>query len=87
MIRTLRDIERRVLPHGWADLARQLLLFAAAYYAYQLVRGAADGKAAVAAWNATNIISFEQSLNMFVEPSIQAWAASTGWIADFAAWM
>ncbi|ADB49225.1 phosphatase PAP2 family protein [Conexibacter woesei] len=87
MIRTLRDIERRVLPHGWADLARQLLLFAAAYYAYQIVRGAADGKAAVAAWNATNIIGLEQSLNLFIEPSVQAWAASTGWVADVTAWL
>lgn len=87
MIRTLRDIERRLLPHGWADLARQLLLFAAAYYAYQIVRGAADGKAAVAAWNATNIIGLEQSLDLFIEPSVQAWATSTGWIADFAAWV
>jgi membrane-associated phospholipid phosphatase len=87
MIRTLRNVERRALPHGWADLARQLLLFAAAYYAYQLVRGAADGKAATAAWNATKIINLEHNLNIFVEPSVQTWAANTGWISDIAAWM
>lgn len=87
MIRTLRDIERRLLPHGWADLARQLLLFAAAYYGYQIVRGAADGKAAAAAWNATTIINLEQSIGLFIEPSVQAWAASTGWLADVTAWL
>ena len=87
MTRTLRTIERRALPHGWADLARQLLLFAAAYYAYQLVRGAADGKAATAAWNATQIIALEHSLGLFVEPAIQRWAADTGFLSDFAAWM
>lgn len=87
MIRSLRNFEQRVLPHGVWDLARQLLLFAAAYYGYQMVRGIADGKAAAAAWNATQIINLEHSLNVFIEPSIQSWAESTGWIADFAAWM
>ncbi|MDW5594463.1 phosphatase PAP2 family protein [Conexibacter stalactiti] len=87
MIRSLRNFEQRVLPHGVGDLLRQLLLFAVAYYGYQMVRGIADGKAAVAAWNATKIINLEHSLNVFIEPSIQSWASSTGWISDFAAWM
>ena len=87
MIRGLRNIERRVLPQGWADAARQLLLFAAAYYAYQIVRGAVDGKVAVAAWNATKIINLEHSLHVFAEPSVQAWASSRGWIIHVADWM
>jgi membrane-associated phospholipid phosphatase len=87
MIRGLRNIERRVLPQGWADAARQLLLFAAAYYAYQIVRGVVDGKVAVAAWNATKIINLEHSLHVFAEPSVQAWASSRGWIIHVADWM
>ncbi len=87
MVRGLRNIEQRVLPRGWADAARQVLLFAAAYYAYQIVRGTADGKVATAAWNATKIINLEQSLHLFVEPSVQAWASSTTWIIHFADWM
>lgn len=87
MIRALRNIERRVLPRGWADLARQLALFAAAYYGYQIVRGMADGQVAAATWNATKIINLEHQLHLFVEPSVQAWAASMGWLSDFAAWM
>jgi hypothetical protein len=87
MIRSIRNFEQRALPHGVGDLVRQLLLFAVAYYGYQIVRGIADGKAAVAAWNATKIINLEHSLHVFVEPSVQSWAASTGWISDFAAWM
>lgn len=87
MLRGLRMIERRVLPHGWTDLARQLLLFAAAYYAYQIVRGAVDGQVATAAWNATKIINLEHTLNIFVEPSVQAWASSQKWLIDFANWM
>jgi membrane-associated phospholipid phosphatase len=86
MIRTLRNIERRALPHGWVDAARQLLLFAVAYYAYQLVRGAVDGKIAVAAWNATKIINLEHSLHVFVEPSVQAWASSKRWLISVADW-
>ena len=87
MIRGLRNIERRVLPQGWADAARQLLLFAAAYYAYQIVRGTVDGKVAVAAWNATKIINLEHSLHVFAEPNVQAWAAGQHWIIHVADWM
>jgi membrane-associated phospholipid phosphatase len=87
MLRGLRNIEQRVLPHGWMDLARQLLLFAAAYYAYQIVRGAVDGKVAVAAWNATKIINLEHTLHIFAEPSVQAWASSQSWLIDSANWM
>jgi len=86
MLQTLRNLERRVLPHGAGDLVRQLLLFAIAYYAYLIVRGAVDGKGAVAAWNATKVINLEHSLHVFIEPSVQSWAASKSWLADFAAW-
>jgi membrane-associated phospholipid phosphatase len=87
MIRGLRNIEQHVLPRGWVDAARQLLLFAAAYYAYQIVRGTADGKVAVAAWNATKIINLEQNLHVFAEPSVQAWVSSKEWLIHFADWM
>ncbi len=36
-------IETRVLPRGWTDVVRQLLLFVAAYVLYQVVRGLVDG--------------------------------------------
>jgi membrane-associated phospholipid phosphatase len=87
MVRALRVFERRVLPRGWIDLVRQVLLFAAAYYAYQLVRGLADGKVATAAWNATKIINLEQSLNMFAEPTVQGWVSGQRWLIHFADWM
>jgi len=82
MLRPLRLIERHWLPKGWADLLRQLMLFAVAYYGYQLVRGAVDGKVAVATWNATKLIWLEHTLHMFVEPSVQAWATNRHWIMD-----
>jgi membrane-associated phospholipid phosphatase len=83
----LRRIEARLLPRGWADAIRQFLLFAAAYYGYRIVRGMVDNKAGLAAWNATKVIWLEHKLHFFVEPSIQSWATSTGWIIDFASWM
>jgi membrane-associated phospholipid phosphatase len=87
MVRGLRHIERRVLPRGWVDAARQLLLFAAAYYAYQIVRGTVDSKVGTAAWNATKIINLEHSLHVFAEPSVQAWASNKHWLIHGADWM
>jgi hypothetical protein len=59
-------------------LLRQIALFAAAYYAYRLTRGAIDDPqgAAVAFGNARNLIHVEQSLGLFVEPSVQAWSSA-----------
>jgi PAP2 superfamily len=71
----LRMIERRVLPRGWKDLLRQILLFAGAYLLYQLVRGLIDGGSGYKPFgDATRIIDIERWLHVFVEPSIQAWA-------------
>lgn len=86
MVRGLRNIERRVLPRGWLDAARQLLLFFAAYNAYEIVRGNVDGRVATAAWNATKIINLEHSLHVFAEPSVQAWASSKHWLIHIADW-
>ena len=78
----------RLLPNGWIDAFRQLLLFASAYYAYRIVRGMVDGKASVAFENARDIISAERSLNLFFEQDFQEWALSNArWIVDGANWM
>ncbi len=87
MIRTFRHIEQRLLPHGWFDLVRQVLLFLAAYEGYQIVRGLVNSKVAVATWNATKIINLEHSLHIFAEPSIQSWASGQTWLIDGAGWM
>jgi hypothetical protein len=71
------------------DVVRQILLFAIAYYGYRLARGVVDDPsgATVAFKNARNLIDFEQSLGIFVEPSVQAWAATRPVILDFASWV
>jgi len=87
MLAVLRSAERRVFPRGVGDAVWQLLLFAGAYLAYQIVRGVADGQVPTAFWNATQLINLEHATGIFVEPSIQAWTQSTGWLMTVANWL
>src|ERR1700733_11981375 len=87
MRRHLKAIGTRWLPRGWGDALRQVLLFAGAYVAYQVVRGLIDGNdVAKATWNATKVIDLERALHVFIEPSIQAWALHVHWVMDIADW-
>src|SRR4051812_50137494 len=71
MLARLRAAAPRALPNGWPDAVRQLLVFAAAYYAYRLVRGAGDGHTTATAFeHARGIIGVERSLHPFVEPAV-----------------
>jgi hypothetical protein len=83
-----RSLQARLLPHGALDVVRQVLLFAAAYYGYRLVRGWIDDPqgATVAFNNARHVIRLEQTMGFFVEPSVQAWASTKPAIIDFASW-
>src|SRR5205085_5337774 len=45
----VRSLPARLLPHGWFDLVRQVLLFFIAYNGYRLVRGMADDPGVTAA--------------------------------------
>lgn len=87
MLSLARRTEARLFPQGWPDALRQVLLFAAAYYGYQIVRGMVDGQIAVANWNATKLIWIEHQLGFFVEPSLQAWATSRAWLIGAASWL
>ena len=79
----------RLLPNGPLDVVRQVVLFVAAFQVYRVTRGVADNpEAATAAFqNARDLIDVEQALNIFVEPSLQAFAAGQEWLIDGAAWM
>src|SRR5438309_10713097 len=79
-------IEARLLPRDWRDVVRQLLLFAAAYAGYQLVRGFVDGSGYKPFGDATRIINLERVLHVFIEPSIQQWVANRHVLMDFADW-
>src|ERR1700761_6847848 len=87
MRRRMQHIDARVLPRGWPDVIRQVMLFVGAYLLYQLVRGVVDGNdVAKASWNATKVINLERTLHVFIEPSVQAWALNEHWLMDIADW-
>ena len=79
-------IEARVLPRGWKDVVRQLLLFVGAYLLYQLVRAVVSSNGYKPFGDATKIINLEHSLHVFIEPSVQAWVAGRHWLMDIADW-
>jgi hypothetical protein len=79
-------LAHRLLPRGWRDLLRQIVLFCGAYWLYRLVRGFTDGKEAEAFANARELIGLERSLGLFVEPAVHAWAEGRTWVIDVASW-
>ncbi len=89
MLARLRTVQARLLPHGPLDVVRQVVLFMAAYQLYRIVRGLADdpGAATAAFSNARELIHLEQALNIFFEPSLQAFASGQAWLLDGASWM
>jgi hypothetical protein len=82
-----RSLQARLLPHGWLDALRQVSLFALAYFAYRLVRGAAEGDAKAAFAHARDLISLERGMHLFVEPSVQAWASGSHFVILLASWL
>src|SRR5690349_17884131 len=76
-----------MLPKGWTDLLRQILLFCGAYWLYRIVRGEVGDRVGVAFENARHIVSVERSLGLFAEPAVHRWAEAHEWISDAASWM
>src|SRR5271166_3828611 len=87
MVARVRLLQARILPNGWPDALRQVSLFGAAYLAYRLARGWAEGDANAAFAHARDLISLERGLHVFVEPSIQAWASGSHLVMVLASWL
>jgi hypothetical protein len=83
----LRLVRQRFFPHGYLDAVWQIVLFLIVYYAYRLARGAVDGRAATAFQHGRDLISLERGTHTFIEPSVQAWTTSTGWLIDVTSYM
>src|SRR2546423_715507 len=75
MVARARELQARVLPHGWLDALRQVSLFGLAYLGYRLVRGLVEGNANEAVAHARDLISLERRVHLFVEPSVQTRAS------------
>ena len=83
----LRAIEVRLLPRGWTDLLRQIVLFAGAFLLYDLVRAVVlHGNPYKPFGDAMRIIDFERAVHIFIEPSVQAWTQNIHWLMDVADW-
>jgi hypothetical protein len=80
-------MQARILPQGWLDVLRQVLLFGTAYLGYRLVRGMVEGRATAAFQHARDLIHIEETLHLFVEPSVQAWASSSHMLMDVSSWL
>jgi hypothetical protein len=72
------------LPQGWGDAGRQLGILALVDFAYEFVRGIADGQRSVAIAHGQEVIEFEQSIHAFFEPRLQAFFLPAHWLIDFA---
>jgi membrane-associated phospholipid phosphatase len=78
---------RRVLPRGYADFARQLLIWFGFLFAYQLARGLADRDPSKAFANGWRVIDLEQrTTNHIVELTLQQLANSSRVLTDLVAW-
>lgn len=81
-----RSLLQRILPRGPLDLILQLLIIAAAYYAWRYARGAVTGPQWLAFANARDLLEIERSLGLFFEPDLQKWGIAQGWPGDLASW-
>jgi membrane-associated phospholipid phosphatase len=78
---------RRVLPRGYADFARQLLIWFGFVFAYQIARGFADRNPAKAFVDGWRILDFEQRVtNHVFELTLQQFAISSGVLSKLVAW-
>ena len=78
---------RRVLPRGYADFARQVLIWFGFVFAYQVARGFADRNPAKAFVDGWRILDFEQRVtNHVFELTLQQLAISSDVLSKLVAW-
>ena len=77
---------RRFLPRGYADFARQLLIWFGFLAAYQVARGVADRNPTIAFENGWRVINLEQRLTGLRELTFQGWTQSSHFLAELVSW-
>jgi membrane-associated phospholipid phosphatase len=77
---------RRYLPRGYADFARQLLIWFGFLLAYQVARGVADRNPTRAFENGWRVIDLEQRLTGLRELTLQGWTQSSHFLAEAVSW-
>ena len=75
------------MPRGYADFARQLLIWFGFIFAYQIARGLADRNPAKAFVDGWRILDFEQRVtNHVFELTLQQFAVSSSVLSKLVAW-
>src|SRR2546423_868478 len=77
---------RRYLPRGYADFARQVLIWFGFLLAYQIARGVADRDPTRAFANGWKVIDWEQRLAGLGELTLQGWTQSSHFLAELVSW-
>src|SRR6266550_3446616 len=77
---------RRHLPRGYADLARQVVIWFGFLLAYQIARGVADRDPTRAFANGWKVIDWEQRLAGLGELTLQGWTQSSHFLAELVSW-
>ena len=78
---------RRVLPRGYLDLARQVMIWLGFYFGYLAVRGLVDRNPTKAVVNGLRVINFEQrTVHHLFEQTAQRIADSSNLLLTAAAW-
>ena len=77
---------RRYMPRGYADFARQLLIWFGFFFAYQVARGVADRDPTKAFANGWKVIDWEQRLAGLGELTLQGWTQSSHFLAELVSW-
>jgi membrane-associated phospholipid phosphatase len=77
---------RRILPRGYADFGRQLLIWFGFLGAYQAARGIADRDPAEAFANGWKVIDIEQRLTGLGELTLQGWTQSSQFLEAVVSW-
>lgn len=83
---TLTSVGNRVLPRGWGDFARQILIWFGFLLVYQAARGIADRDPARAFENGLKVITLEQHVHGLVELSFQRFVDSSSFLMSIASW-
>jgi membrane-associated phospholipid phosphatase len=83
---TLAAAGRRVLPRGWADLGRQLVIWFGFLAAYQVARGIADRNPPAAFQNGLRVIDFERHFHGLFELTFQRLVDSSNLLLNLASW-
>ena len=77
---------RRALPKGYADLARQVLIWFGFLLVYQIVRGMADRSPAQAINNGLAVIDVQQRFGDLWELSLQGALLSSSFLQTLTSW-